>query len=215
MDAPKTAIYVGLQDDYKLRCKLGHGIAYNGTNGHENMMSIEMEEDKSSDTSFNENSQTSQENENSVNSLETLENCCTSYGYDINDDHDQHHLHHQQSVNVGDNEDVCNAFDNDEFIIVPHAAQQQQLITSHCNLHSGLMILTHHDSELASASITSDSCNSSPAPSSCTANTTNSSAEFNYNFATAAAANDITTNVSCYKEDIQQHYQCFMQKCAH
>ncbi|KAM7348824.1 neuropilin and tolloid-like isoform 2-T5 [Cochliomyia hominivorax] len=226
LDAPKTAICVGLQDDYKLHYK-PHSYLHDYTvNGHDNMKSIDMEEDISSNTSYEEdNSYTTQsENKNSIDSIELHENCCTAYNnYKLNNDNDNEHNCDETSAdddNEDDDENIKHVFDNDEFIIVPHVPPK--LITSHCNLHSGLMILAAQpDNEFITTPITSDSCNSSPAPSSGTINTTtnSSSADSNYisakNAATATnMVNGSTLSTSCYRDD-SLHIQCFMQKCAH
>lgn len=210
MDAPKTAICVGLQDDYKFSFKPGYEHDYPAS-GHDNIMSIEMYEDMSSNTSFEENSNyTSQsDNKNSINSIQLHKNCCSSYNanYQINN---------ENSTDEQDEEDVKHVFDNDEFIIVPHVPAK--LITSHCNLHSGLIIFPQLDNELLTTPTTSDSCNSSPAPSSSTANTTNSSGDSNYKSANHLAATATVTSstlaASCHRDDML-NFQCFMQKCAH
>ncbi|XP_073834477.1 neuropilin and tolloid-like isoform X2 [Musca autumnalis] len=129
LDAPKSAIFVGLQDDYKLRFSPGHH------SGHENIMAIDMiNDDLSSISSALEGhsfSETSQVDANSI-------NCCSAYpGDDTLTDH--HHHHHTSS------HDGVIHFDNDEFIIVPQVPQK--LITSHCNLHSGHAIISSSSSE--------------------------------------------------------------------
>ncbi|XP_046803472.1 uncharacterized protein LOC111675712 isoform X2 [Lucilia cuprina] len=219
LDAPKTAICVGLQDDFLFNCKPGYDHDYT-TSGHENMMSIDMDfvDDISSNTSFEENSYITQsENRNSIDSIELHENCCTAYGgvkYQLNNELTAV-TNNDEDDDDGVDVDVKHVFDNDEFIIVPHVPQK--LITSHCDLHSGLMLLTHPAKELLTTPQTSDSCNSSPAASSVTANTSNSSGDSNYITANNAAIATVTNSSlssSCYRDDML-NFQCFMQKCAH
>lgn len=232
LDAPKAVICVGLQDDYKLSYRSGYEPDYPAS-GHDNVMSIEGddEEDNSLTASFEDDSYSTQsEYKNSIDSIKIHENCCRPYancqlnethhakanatadGIDVNDD----------AVRISEMAEMKHVFDNDEFIIVPHAAQTQ-LITSHCTVHSGLMILAQPENDMIATTppptTTSDSCDSSPAPSSGTANTTNSSPDSNYipanNAATASTATgSALTTSSCYRDDTL-HFQCFMQKCAH
>lgn len=257
LDAPKTAICVCLQDDFKYCYKPGyeHDYIYGHNHehhphyfAHDNVISLDMDDDEdfSSLTSFEENSVTTpSENKNSIDSIELHENCCSAYNisgnnYMINNENAlgfdrQHENDNNDDADVADDvENLKHVFDNDEFIIVPHVPQK--LITSHCNIHSGLMILAQPDNELITTPITtSDSCNSSPAPSSGTANTTTTtnssfSADSNYistavgtnNLAAAAASTSTSTftnataiNSSCFRDDMPLHYQCLMQKCAH
>lgn len=120
LDAPKSGIFVGLQDDYKLRYSPDH------CSGHENIMALDINDDHSCSSSAGEDhsdSDTSQVDANSI-------NCCTAYPVDDT---------LAGPTTIASHDGVFH-FDNDEFIIVPQVPQK--LITSHCNLHSGLAIMS-------------------------------------------------------------------------
>uniref|UniRef100_A0A1I8NNB6 CUB domain-containing protein n=1 Tax=Stomoxys calcitrans TaxID=35570 RepID=A0A1I8NNB6_STOCA len=133
LGAPKPAIFVGLQDDYKLRYSLDPAAA-NG--GHENTLAVDMNDDGvSSSSSFVEDPSYSDTSQMEANSI----NCYTAYP--VGDT--------LSSPNPASQDGVIH-FDNDEFIIVPQVPQK--LITSHCNLHSRIS---------PSPSSSMDSCNNS------------------------------------------------------
>ncbi|XP_075154555.1 neuropilin and tolloid-like isoform X2 [Haematobia irritans] len=176
LDAPKPAIFVGLQDDYALRCSPGR----EPSSGHENTMAVEINDDDSSSSSFVDDHSYSDASQMEANSIK----CCTAYSVDDT----------LSSPNPAGGHDGVIHFNNDEFIIVPQVPQN--LITSHCNIHSSLARTSPTSSE--------QSCNNSAQMPG-----TDSSEEDNY------CPSATSLSLAIYPEATPRSpNQSFMQKCA-